>query len=44
MKRPLMIKIMMGGDEDECPKCGMPEEECECGEGEEDDDEEEYDY
>jgi len=42
MKRPLMIKIMMGGDEDECPKCGMPEEECEC-EGEENEDEE-YDY
>lgn len=42
-KRPIILKIMLGGyeEEEECPKCGMPEDECECEEesGDEEEDE-----
>lgn len=38
MKKPLIIKIMMGGEYD-CPMCGVPEEECECDENEQEDEE-----
>lgn len=42
MKRPVIIKIMLGADEYECPHCGMGEDECECeGYNEEEEDEEE---
>ena len=41
-KRPMIIKIILGGQEEEdyCEKCGMNESECEC-DSEEDDSEEE---
>ncbi len=43
MKRPVIIKIMLGADEYECPYCKMGEDECECeGYNEEEDEEEEY--
>lgn len=41
-KRPIIIKIILGGQEEEedyCEKCGMDESECEC-DSEEDDSEE----
>lgn len=31
MRKPIILQIMLGGyEEEECPKCGMPEDECEC--------------
>ena len=44
MRKPIILKIILGGYDDECPKCDMPEDECECGEmesGDEEDYEEE---
>jgi len=45
MKKPIIVKIMMGGYEDGCPYCKMAEDECECeGYNEEEDEEEEEEY
>lgn len=46
MKKPIIVKIMMGGYEDECPYCKMAEDECECGDYEQEDEdyEEEEEY
>lgn len=42
MRKPIILKIMLGAEEEECPMCGMPEDECECeDEGCECEDEEE---
>lgn len=43
MRKPIIVKIMMGGYEDECPYCKMAEDECECEECEDDGYEEEED-
>lgn len=39
-RKPVILKIILGSDEEEeCPKCGMYEDECECEENEDEDEE-----
>lgn len=39
-KKSLIIKIMMGGDDERCEYCDMPGKKCECEEEDEEYDEE----